>query len=95
MVVDGASEQVVSDLDGVLLVLRISLGDLLDGFSCSGSLDEMRQVERGLTGALDGLAAQMAAGSAFTNGELIIFAPGSRRKKDEADGGTPPSDWRN
>lgn len=76
-------------------VLRISVGDLLDGATLTGSLEWLHAMERELLGKVDWLAARIAHGVAFDAEEVAIYAPGKARAAPAADdGGTPPNEWR-
>lgn len=76
-------------------VLRISVGNLLDGSTLTGSLEWLHAMERELLGKVDWLASRIAHGVAFDGEEIAIYAPGKARTTPSPDdGGTPPNEWR-
>ncbi len=76
-------------------VLRIGVGDLLDGVTLNGSLEYLHDMERVLLAKVDWLAARIAHGVAFDGQEIAIYAPGKPRKATTTeDPGTPPNEWR-
>lgn len=76
-------------------VLRISVGDLLDGVTLPGSLEHLHDMERVLLAKVDWLASRIAHGVAFDTDEIAIYAPGKPRKPVTPDDpGTPPNEWR-
>lgn len=76
-------------------VLRISVGDLLDGVTLHGSLEYLHDMERELLAKVDWLASRIAHGVAFDSDEIAIYVPGKPRKAVTPDDpGTPPNEWR-
>lgn len=76
-------------------VLRINVGDLLDGVTLHGSLEHLHDMEGVLLAKVDWLASRIAHGVAFDTAEVAIYAPGKPRKPvTPVDPGTPPNEWR-
>lgn len=74
-------------------VVRMNLRSLLSGMEIKGKFDEVRWLVKQLSGAVDRLGAELAAGEDFDGGAIKIFVPGAKPAKPKKPGGTPPSKW--